>query len=124
MPSVSYTETTLAIMQQVAELRLPEETVLLINGERDAMQAKLMDSKLVNKQGNTLLKAPIGPVKCFIISDLFPQLKQQSVCVKAERIKPSFQSDASSLEAQLGYRFTCRLETADNCTQVYEKLNV
>jgi hypothetical protein len=107
----------------VADLRLPEETVLLITGEYHQLQAQLMDVSLINSQTTLELPSLPGGIKAFMADHLAPMLAGEKVLLKTEKIKPSFHSDAVNLEAQLGYRFLCTLKNQDHDTQVIEKLN-
>lgn len=124
VPFVMPTPETRSIMAQVTELRLPEETILFIQGDRNTLKAELIDQKLLDESLKAVVFDCGGPVQCFMESLLSTEIHNETLCIRAEKIKPSFHSHASNLEAQLGYRFTCSLDTTENCTQDSQKLNV
>lgn len=127
MISLILTEDARTLIQRVAELRYPAETVLLLGGDVCGnAQSQLVESTLVNSGVDVYLGQATEDVKVFT-SGGTPQFAEVSaLCFDTERIKPNFCSDSFFLEAQLGYRLLCRvqLQTKDLYTPIREKLNV
>jgi hypothetical protein len=107
LPILQTTENAKQVIQQVADLRQPEDTVVLLGGSPDQMTAQLVDSRLVNPLVDTFIGYATDEIKVFASGNCPPFPQAARIVLETERAKPNFCSDSISLEAQLGFRFTC-----------------